>query len=206
MSQTGLFGVIAGLEDGKLSAVSLVDILIPPREAWDQGDICDQIYCAALDALRPAVLVTPACDLEHDKVDLWTFVTLFPDTEVARQLAKPEIAGWASPYSVPLSKKQLGTLGKIMHSLLLQKFPRYHWIPAEIGDYPAQVADFTCVTSLPAREVRAKAKRLASLKSSWREQLPTRYAAYLGRVGTEDFLEDGLLVHVERLVESIVKQ
>lgn len=167
------------------------------------------MYFAAFDGKRPAVLVTPACDLEHEKVSLWTFVALFPDVEVARQFTGKEIAGWGLKPEpdgcLPVSKNQREALEERVAALISQKYGRYHWLPVVIGGSPAQVADFTCVTSLPVDEVRGKAVRIASLRSSWREQVPARYAAYMGRVGTEDFARDELRAHIGRLVDSLIK-
>ncbi len=155
------------------------------------------------------MLVTPACDLEHDKVSLWTFVALFPDSDVARQIVAKEMAGWnltrGEDGVLRLSAPQRQSLESRVASLIGQKYGRYHWIPIQIGESMAQVADFTCVTSLPVEEVRANTVRIASVKSSWREQIPTRYAAYLGRIGTDDFAKDSLRTHIDRLVESLLR-
>jgi hypothetical protein len=192
------------LGETALSGVSIDGALeIPARNTWDQGDILTGAYFSAFDDYAPAVLMTPACDLAHEKVALWTVVALFPDEEVAEVVTAPMVASWGGGQ---ITKNQRGSIEKDIRSLILQKFPRYHWIPIAIGSSAAHVADFTCVTSLPAAEVRDNAERIASLRSSWREQLPARYAAYLGRVGTEDFVEKAVQEHVERLVESVVQR
>jgi hypothetical protein len=181
---------------------SLSDVSRLPGSAWDQGDVVDALYFAALDALRPAVLVTPACDLEHDKVDLWTFVVLYPDVDIARTLVAKDLASWQKTAG-QLSRGQQEALTKKVRELIAHRFGRYHWIPVKIGEHPAHVADFSCVTSLPAGEVQGTARRIASMASSWREQLPARYASYMARVGTVDFDRAEIEPQVDRLVRSL---
>jgi hypothetical protein len=173
-----------------------------PGEEWDQGDIVEAVYFAAMDADRPAVLVTPACDIDQSKVDLWTFVALFPDEDVARSLLTKDLDVWQKAGS-GLSKNQRDSLSRKVRELIDHRFGRYHWIPVAMGGHPAHVADFTCVGSLPAAEVRETVKRVATLTSSWREQLPARYASYMSRVGTTDFRRDEIDPQVERIVRSL---
>jgi len=170
---------------------------------WDQGDIVDAVYFAATDDSGPAVLVTPACDIEHGKVDLWTFVRLYPDTEIAAAVVAAETAGWQR--DTPLSRKQQEQVARKVTELIGQKYPRYHWVPVAIGAATTHVADFSCITCLPAAEVKEKATRVGRLTSSWREQLPARYVAFMGRVGTLDFMETDLAPHVARLAAAAIK-
>src|SRR4051812_28826256 len=104
---------------------------IEPRPHWDQSDIADGIYFAALDQKLPAVLLTPACDIEQEKVSLWTLAALFPDAEVVRQLFASEIADWSRDAGgrLELSKGKRETLRKKVWQLVDHKFPRYHWLP-----------------------------------------------------------------------------
>ncbi len=185
------------------SEVDLFASLALPGEKWDQGDIVEGVYFAAFDKKIPAVLVTPACDIEQEKVDLWTFVALFPDVEVAKDCVAKELAEWKLVAAAP-SKNQRNALSKALRGLVTQRLPRYHWIAVSIGEAAAHVADFTCVTALPVAEVKGEATRVATLRSSWREQLPARYAAFMARVGTVDFKDDALAGEIERLVDAVV--
>jgi hypothetical protein len=183
---------------------SLSDAICEPGGDWDQGDVVDAVYFAATDCSRPGVLVTPACDIEQDKVELWTFVALYKDDEVARSLVAKDLEGWQrAANGAPLSKKQRESLAKKVRELIDHRFGRYHWIPVVLDGHPAHVADFSCVNSLPADEVRAKARRIATLTSSWREQLPARYSSYMARVGTLDFRREEIDPQVDRLVRSL---
>jgi len=87
--------------------------------------------------------------------------------------------------------------------MMKQQYPRYHWIPVKLATVDGHVADFAFVTSLAASEVR-RLTRMASLVSSWREQLPARYVAYMGRVGTEDSPPEELKAHRDRIVAGLI--
>lgn len=195
-----------------MARVSIASSLTDPRQVWDQGDVIEAAYFAAFDKKLPAILVTPACDLEHPDagVSLWTLVALFPDTEIARQVVAKELAQWNLPRgqdgSLSLSVSKRNKLDERVGNLIRQRYPRYHWVPVEVGGSPGNVADFNCVTSIPAEEVRQRGRRLASLVSSWREQLPARYAAYMGRIGTEDYEESDLRAHVDRIVDGLARK
>lgn len=184
--------------------VDLAAAVGAPDESWDQGDIVDAVYFAAFDKAMPAVLVTPACDIEQDKVDLWTFVALFPDVDVAKATVVKDLADWNLVPGTAPSKNQRASLAKALRNLVGQRLPRYHWLPVKIGEFGGHVADFTCVTALPAEEVKQKAKRIATLRSSWREQLPARYSAFMARVGTLDFKDDVLGAEIERLISGVL--
>lgn len=177
---------------------------VPDINSWDQGDIVDGVYFAAFDKKMPGVLVTPACDIAQEKVDLWTFVGLFPDIDVAKASVAKELEEWNLPPGTPPSRKQRSSLAKALGFLIAQRLPRYHWIPVTIGEVTGHVADFTCVTALPAAEVKGGAKRVATLLSSWREQVPARYAAFMARVGTVDFDDATVNAEIERLVSGVL--
>lgn len=185
----------------KIVGVELKSSYTFPGPEWDQGDIVESIYSSASQEELPAVLLTPACDVAQGKVDVWTFVTLFPDTIVAKNLVAKDMANWN--LSGPPSASQQKALAKTLDGLLTQRFPRYHWLPIPIGTTAGHVADFCYVTTIPVEEAK-KSKRVASLRSSWREQLPARYAAYVSRVGTDDFSQLELKSEVERLVSSVL--
>ena len=178
---------------------SIDDIARDPTTEWDQGDIVEAVYFAAQDAALPGVLVTPACDVDQAKVEFWTFVALFPDSDVASTLLEKDVETWKAG-GAGLTKNQREAASKRIRELMVQRFPRYHWLPVPFGQYPAYVADFCCVTSLPVEEVRQNAKRVKALASSWREQLPARYASYMARVGTSDFVREELDAQVARVL------
>lgn len=152
-------------------------VLKPAGANWDQGDLAEGVYFPGEDRNLPGLLLTPACDIEQEKVDLWTFVALF-DAETLF-LGLLERAS-----NAPLNAKEKRRLAE---DLVKQRLPRYHWLPP-FENRAAQVADFSNVTSIDVLEAQAL-PRFASLNSSWREQVPARYVAFMGRVGTQDLDE-----------------
>ena len=180
-----------------------------PGPSWDQGDIVDAVYFAAVDRPLPGVLVTPACDIYQDKVDLWTFVALFPDIDVTRAILHPEARQWGiaedeSGRLRGLTGNQRIQAERRILELVTQRYPRYHWVPVPIAAHEAYVADFSYVTSVPAEEARRSSTRIARLQSSWREQLPARYVAFMGRVGTADLSSSFLDAHTARIKKAVI--
>jgi hypothetical protein len=167
----------------------------------------DRVYFPGPDTKLPAVLVTPACDLEQEKVSLWTFVALFPDTTVAKSIVDRESGSFSVDKNglvLSPSARQRGHLERKLEELMKQRYYRYHWLPLQLEDHDGHVADFSFVTSVPADEVRTKAVRVASMNSSWREELPAHFAAYIGRVGVEDYPPQTSTTHLQRLVGSVI--
>lgn len=174
--------------------------IVGPSTQWDQGDIVEGAYFGALDTRLPAVLLTPACDIDHGKADAWTLVALFPDLEVARALCESDLKDWDR---TALSKNQTKTLSNTLRGLITQRFPRYQWMPLHLAGSDGYVADFTMVQALPAEEVKTL-KRVGTVESRWKEQMAYRYSSYSGRVGTDDHDEADIALHVERLLGSIL--
>ena len=91
--------------------------------------------------------------------------------------------------------------GKIT-DIAKQKLPRYHWFtPLEAGGRPF-IADFQNTSSLNIHELE-NLKIVAALASPFREQVPARYAAYMGRVGTPDFSADQLSQWANTAVDAL---
>ena len=183
------------------------EIVLPLRTAWDQSDVATGIYFSAFDKKLPAVLLTPACDLDHSKTSFWTFAALFPDIDVAREIAAREAPGQGitkgSDGKYLLSGKKRRALAGKLRDLLLNRYPRFQWLPIQVGGHPAHVADFAQVASVAVEEVKRTAERVASIASSWREQIPARYSAYMGRVGTDDLPESDISSHLDRLISAM---
>jgi len=184
--------------------VDLAAALQPLGEAWDQGDVVEAVFAAAINGDAPGVLLTPSCDIAQGKVATWTFVALFKDEDVAASILGADVRSWNLGSGEP-SSKQHAALAKHATELLHQRVPRFHWLPVTIAGHLGWVADFTFITALPIDECKS-ATRVARLASSWREQLPARYAAYMSRVGTDDFHPAELSAHAKRLADVAVRK
>lgn len=60
---------------------------IDPQGRVDQGDILSDIYFPAIEAHVNAVIVTPTCDLEHDKAQFIKFISTVELTFVIKIIA-----------------------------------------------------------------------------------------------------------------------
>lgn len=117
------------------------------------------------------VVLTPACDLEHDgKVD---FVLLGRASLLS---AHPKYTLW----SPTLSKGKWNDLNDV----LVGKVARYHYLP-EFRDIPDLVLDLEHTQSVPVDEL-GHFKRMASLVSPYSEALLAKYSHFRGRIGTPD--------------------
>lgn len=181
--------------------------LIPPGALWRQGDILEGVYFPALDLTRPGLLVTPVCDIENDKATFWTFVALFPDEDVAdkaiRQVARSlDGASWDEQDALIVTRKQEKKIREYLDRLVGQDLRRYQWLPPLHGVLGGMVADFEVVSSIPVAEAKTK-KKVASMASSWREQVPARYSAFMGRIGIENLPRSDVEAHVTRLLSTV---
>jgi len=159
-----------------------------PRPNIDQGDIFERLYFYSRDEERLAILVTPICDIVHDKADYLIFCGIFPFSELAEPLVKtswPELEGIidSSDTYDSLSRKNKENIEKKISLLLANyHFPRYHCLYPFPKSEELHLVDFQVVSSLHINEARDK-NRLFSLNSPFREQIPVRYSTYMSRIG-----------------------
>lgn len=154
-----------------------------------QGDVVKSINFPQVGGSFPAVCLTPICDLTPQeksggkiKADYVLFCLLIPDVEFFKK-----------DFSPKSGKTKKSVIGEIKN-YITGRFPRYHWIynPEKEKGY---MIDYQVVHSLPYSQAE-KCEIIASLQSSYKEDLATRYAFYSGRIGTED------LAH-EKIAEAI---
>lgn len=162
----------------------------PPR--IDQSVILESVYFYALDDHFRAVVLTPACDLEQGKAELITVAALVNAWDLVAELLATdwvkqgltEESGRLVDRSRLSSGNQKWLAGQLRR-MMKQQFPRYHWISPQTDSDAPFVVDFQIVGCLAMEEVEP-ITRLGVLVSPYREQLPSRYAAYMGRIGTPD--------------------
>lgn len=151
-----------------------------------QGCIVQGVYFFATDEDRDAVALTPACDFAQDKADYITFVALIPYLEMADGLAK---TSWkkdmaAEGHAIP-GKDKRGNLRRHVDELVRNVYPRFQWFEKVDEEHGPWVADFQIVATLP-KEDASQLPLLARLAPQHLEQLPARYASYMGRIGVPD--------------------
>ncbi|MGH7466995.1 MAG: hypothetical protein ACRENP_03320 [Longimicrobiales bacterium] len=158
----------------------------------DQSVIVEGLYFYAIDEHFPGIVLTPACDFEQGKVELATACALISAWDLLSQLLRTDWQkdGLIDQSGSPVLRSSLSA-GKTkwfkgqVRSVARQQFPRYHWLPPPPGTKVPLIADFQILACVPVDEIRAVTP-IAALLSPFREQLPTRYAAYVGRIGTPD--------------------
>lgn len=162
-----------------------------PSATLDQGVILKELYFYGSDVSRPGVVVTPTCDIEQGKCDYVQVCALWDAWEVVDGLLHGAWSGMklVQPSGAlaagPLGKDKRSNLEGQIRRLVTQQFSRYHWLNPPPGTTVPRIVDFQQLASIGINEV-AGSTIVAELRSPYREQLCARYAAYMGRVGTED--------------------
>jgi len=170
-----------------------------PTEEIDQCNIFQNIHFACNEG-NPSygILLTPRCDLiiqesrKTPKAKYFKFVSIID--------VRPIIEGILS--QLRISKGQIkGTEyidGETYENLVLliknfihgSIYPRYFFIPEIKNHFGFSAIDFQILeTKKYSRELikSLKEKRIAQIKSSWREAIPVRYSNYSSRIGVSDY-------------------
>ena len=152
----------------------------------------DGLYFYATDETNLGLVLTPACDFEQRKVELVQLCLLRDAFQTIEALIRWDWKGMGLVNAEgnlipgPLGKTKEKDLSSSLRQLIHQRFPRYHWLPPLQGSQRPIIADFQVVASLHHEELEST-NIVAALESPFREAVPARYAAYMGRVGTPDY-------------------
>lgn len=169
---------------------------IDPEARVDQGDVFADIYFSAIDAYVNAVVITPTCDLEHEKAHFIKFISTVPLDMVIKIIADSVgVTESAFGAAVIISKDQLNRLLKALRRNAAGDFlPRYYLLPECQGKLPALYLDFQRVFVIPFRQVIEEylGNRVARIVSPWREQILAQYSGYSTRVGVPDHSDSEL--------------
>jgi hypothetical protein len=178
LSGPGIENVAAqlGVSEGPPTAgtIHAVEMYLIPPLAETKPAVAD-LYCETSDGdQRWWMVVTPSCDLEHDKAE---FVVLASCVPVALD---SRIQNWRA--------NDNGSNRSKVRALISQKTggqdDRTFYLPAA-PTVPDLVADFQQLRSVTREELEGM-KRIASLDSPFAESVMARFTRYFGRVGTED--------------------
>lgn len=117
------------------------------------------------------VVLTPACDLEHDgKADFVLLGRASPLT------SHPKYTAWAESRS--------NGKWNDLSSILTGKLPRYYYLP-EHREIPDLILDLENTQSVPIGDLDTFT-RIASLVSPYCDALLAKYSQFRGRIGTPD--------------------
>lgn len=175
----------------------------------DQATILEPVYFYGIDEPHPGVVLTPTCDLEQRKADLIQICALFDAWELIAELVRSDWKGIGLVDAAgtrvrgPLSTGKRREFSSQVKQLIGQRFPRYHWlapVPGRTGN--PMLADFQVLTSISMEDLR-DARILAGLSSPFAEQLASRYAAYMGRIGTPDFESAQVGAWIQAAVDTL---
>lgn len=161
----------------------------------DQSTILRNVYFYGIDELCIGLVLTPTCDFAQNKVELVQVCALIPAWDFIREMLQTDWKNFNS------DKKIKDIQGKVKELIRL-RFPRYHWFAPLPNTTIPLIGDFQNVTSLPFLELE-KLEIIAELISPYREQVPARYAAYMGRVGTPDFSDNNIQEWLEASVKTL---
>jgi hypothetical protein len=127
------------------------------------------------------LVVTPSCDLEHDKADLVILAACRPVDDDER------IQAWRERDSNATRNQVRALVGHKTGG----KDDRYLFLPAA-PTIPDLVVDFQRLEARPRSELDAMV-RTASLVSPFAEAVVARFVRYFGRVGTDDLDVDAIM-------------
>lgn len=162
-----------------------------------QGDVFVDIQFPATTERVAAVVISPTCDLEHNKADFVKFISAVPFEPVARKIlldhAGIDELDFESREAI--SRKKYESAVRVLdRSIKGDLLPRFYLLPRYSHSLPDSYLDFQRVFVLPVEEVLHShmGNRITRIASPWREQIAERYAGYSGRVGTPDYTQSDL--------------
>lgn len=151
------------------------------------------------------MLLTPECDLQQGKAVTVVFVALFNAEELVMELVASDWAGIGlvedGKYLTSASNSKRKQLDERIKQLQRHHFQRYHWLDEFAGSNGPLVADFQFLSCLPSEFLNTAAPD-AMLADPYRSELPARYAAYVGRIGTPDPEEARLAAWRQGLLDT----
>jgi hypothetical protein len=156
-----------------------------PPPQLQQGVLLSDVGFSAIGKQLPALALTPACDLEHNKVPVVTACAVVDAIETIRRVSSKNLTDEEGQPATKVSTTKLGNLKNLINQLMDQRLPRFHWLAPFPGTHRPQLADFAIVTTIRV-DTATQLPRIARLASPYREEAAARYVAYMGRVGTPD--------------------
>lgn len=171
----------------------------PPKELT-QGCIIDGVDWGMGDSNPLSIIITNACDFEHDKCSFINVLALEPAKEVLQ--ATKEFRGLIQNVADPhvLSKKQTKSIEDYFKKIIYnQNIIRYYFFDTNpVIDLGLVVADFQQVKSiLPDDEIKC----IGKLNSPFIEQLLMHYASYVSRVPSDRVEDNQLNDYIKELAD-----
>lgn len=177
----------AGPEPGKIHAAEMY--IAPPLPGTGPG---------AADLYRERLghgetwwlVVTPSCDLEHDKAEYVVLAACEPLEDDRRMRA----------WSESDNRRNREKVRDLVSHKTGGQDDRHLFLPAA-PTVPNLVTDFQCVRSVTRQEL-AGMERVASLASPFAEAVANRFVRYFGRVGTDDLDVESIMAELRSTVSA----
>jgi CheY-like chemotaxis protein len=138
------------------------------------------------------LVLTPSCDLEHEKADFVQLAACLPFED------QSDVATWRAGQGN--SNERTKAKRRVVELLRQQtggQLDRWLFLPQAL-DIPDLIVDMQQLRSLPFGKVAAL-ERIASLDSPFAEAAVNRYNRYYGRVGTPDLDADGAFSRLDQV-------
>jgi len=159
----------------------------------DQSAIYENINFTCVGKAYPGIVLTPICDIITKRAPYLKVVQIIPAKWVyekfllSKNLTEKQMIGVDN---VP--SKQLGAIKReFMTQYIGNRTYRYHFLPKLENIVDNSFIDFQMVQTIYPEDLE-KHRKIAALRSPWRESVPSRYAAYCLRIGTPRYSKEFL--------------
>ncbi|MGA1840633.1 MAG: hypothetical protein ACMUIU_08410 [bacterium] len=164
------------------------------EENWNQGDVVLTIKFNEIKS-GIAVLLTPQCDIYHNKADFFLFILTIDFLHSFRRIIDPNDKLLDEDHFngiTELSKNKLDSVIKnLLRNLTGSSSPRFYYLPPydkfgiKFGPY---YLDFQRILTVPIENLNEWEKnRVTTIANPFRSQIFSRYISYIGRIGTPDY-------------------
>lgn len=169
----------------------------------EQSAIYDDIHFACLNEKYKGIILTSECDLVQGTSDDYVLVARICPIgliwawwlKTKKGYSEKEILGEET-----LSKGKKKDILKDFNYYIENRTHQYHFLPENSGVFDASFVCFDITECLQVKRFDPK-KKICVLKSPFREAVPARYSAYIGRVGTAA-IENS---YKKRVLDSVCK-
>jgi len=171
-----------GIEDGTEIYEQVIG------EEIEQSSIYDSVLFACFDKAYPAIVLTPICDIVSRRAEYLKVAQIIPAQLVYEEFLESKGVTELEMSGVQAlgRKRALGLKKEFTEQFMKNRVYRYHFLPRLRDILADSFVDFQIVQTVHAENLKGP-KKLALLKSPWRECLPSRYAAYCLRIGTRPY-------------------
>ena len=166
----------------------------------DQSVIYNDVYFGCLGIKCPAIVLTPVCEIVAKKVDFITIAQIVQARSVYEFFLSKNSLTQEQILGVDVVKEGTKTKlnEKFIDLYIGNRTYQYHFLPKKEKIIEHSFVCFEIVQTLSCAELQ-KQKKIAVLKSPWRESLPSRYASYSLRIGTPRYSKEFL----ERIIQDV---